>query len=593
MPRTRAGFHKSLRALAFVPAFAALGLAAPVFLTPASAGAVPVHARPALTLGHKTAPTSCAGPDDVTLDFVAADINDVLKALSMQTHVNIVSGADVKGTVTVSLAHVSLEDALDLVTRLSGYQYAKIGRTYVIGTPQTIATLTAEGRASEPVETAVVPYLYSNADDVSGIIKQLIPSIQITPGKTTGGQGGVLIVSGTASQLTQVRQVVAQSEAALSKNIASSETVMYNIKYVSADDLQNVLARFVPGLIVTPAPSQGFNLQAPVSADAGGIVSTTTSYGAVAAGGAVTSTVGNVAVKATTHALLLTGSAGDIARARQLLATVDLRPAQINYEAKVTEIDLNHVKNLGLTYDFSGASLSIGELLQRTVLDPSGATKQDPAFPNDPTKQIPVTVAGTPTNQPAPKGGILRFGAFGRSYLTNFVKVGLDALYQTGDAKLLSQPNISAIDGQPAAAFIGDNITYVSSITTGPTGQNVTTATVAAGIKLFVTGKVNNDGYITVNIHPEVSSVIFQNSIGGATLPDITTREATTTLRVRDGETIAIGGLISDTDIKNINKVPILGDLPFFGQLFRDTQHRHQHNEVVIFIKVSIQKDPA
>jgi len=186
---------------------------------------------------------------------------------------------------------------------------------------------------------------------------------------------------------------------------------------------------------------------------------------------------------------------------------------------------------------------------------------------------------------------VTKFKTFVRSPITNLVTVGLDALYQTGDAKLLSQPNISALDGQPAATFIGDNITYISSITNSPTGQNITTATVSAGIKLFVTGKVNNDGYITLNIHPEVSSVIFQPSIGGATLPDITTREATTTLRVRDGETIAIGGLISDTDIKNINKVPILGDLPFFGQLFRDTQHTRRHNEVVIFIKVSIQKD--
>jgi len=584
-PRTRAGFQISLRTLALAPALALLGIAAPSFTAPASAHPLPVHARKALGLGHKPSPKTCAGPDDVTLDFVAADINDVLKALSMQTHVNIVSGADVKGTVTVSLAHVSLEDALDLVTRLSGYQYAKIGRTYVIGSPATIANLTAEGRAVAPVETAVLPYLYSNPDDLSGIIKQLIPTLQVTPGKTTSGQGGVLIVSGTAAQLAQVRQVVAQSEAALSKNIASSETVMYNIKYVSADDLQNVLARFVPGLIVTPAPTQGFNLQAPITADAGGTVSTTTSYGSVAPGGAVTATVGNVAVKPTTHALLLSGSAGDIARAQQLLATIDLRPAQINYEAKVTEINLNNIKNIGLTYNFSGASLSIGELLNRTVNDPSGKV--------DPITGKVGTVAGTPDNQPAPKGGVLRLGAFGRSYLTNFVKVGLDALYQTGDAKLLSQPNISAIDGQPAAAFIGDNITYVSSITTGPTGQNITTATVAAGIKLFVTGKVNNDGYITVNIHPEVSSVTFAPSIGGATLPDITTREATTTLRVRDGETIAIGGLISDTDIKNINKVPILGDLPFFGQLFRDTQHTRKHNEVVIFIKVSIQKDPA
>ena len=169
----------------------------------------------------------------------------------------------------------------------------------------------------------------------------------------------------------------------------------------------------------------------------------------------------------------------------------------------------------------------------------------------------------------------------------------LNALFTNGDARLLSSPNISALDGQPAAVFIGDSITYVSSVTTGPTGQNITTATVNAGIKLLVTGKVNNDGYVTMNIHPEVSTPTFKPSIGGAVLPDISTREATTTLRVKDGDTIAIGGLISDQDIKNVSKVPFLGDLPFFGQLFRDSQTSHARNEIVIFVKVSIQKDAA
>ena len=564
-PRTFAGLRVYLRALAFAPALAALGVAGPCL--PAADAAPAAHA----STTH--AAKACAGPSDVTLDFVAADINDVLKALSIQSHVNIVSGADVKGTITVSLAHVTLEDALDLVTRLSGYQYAKVGRTYVVGTSATIATLAASGMAALPNQTAVLSYLYSDPDSVSAIIKQLIPGIQISAGKTsTSGAGGVFIVTGTEAQIVQVKQIIAQSESALSKNIGSSETVVYNIKYASPDDLQSVLTRLVPSLVVTPAPVQGFNLQAPATADAGGVTSTTTSYGAPA-GGAVTATVGNIAVKPTTHALLLTGGAGDIARAQQILTTVDLRPAQINYEARVTEINLNNVKNLGLTYDFSGAKTRIGEFADNTnaSVDSNGPTLGDTGYSG--AKRI------------------FNVSKIARTAISNFVTVGLDALYQTGDAKLLSSPNISALDGQPAATFIGDNITYISSVTTGPTGQNVTTATASAGIKLFVTGKVNNDGYVTINIHPEVSSVTFRPSIGGATLPDISTREATTTLRVKDGETIAIGGLISDQDIKNINKVPILGDLPFFGQLFRDTQHTHNHTEVVIFIKVSIQKD--
>ena len=102
---------------------------------------------------------------------------------------------------------------------------------------------------------------------------------------------------------------------------------------------------------------------------------------------------------------------------------------------------------------------------------------------------------------------------------------------------------------------------------------------------------MNNDGYITLNIHPEVSTVTFQAAIGGSQLPDIATREATTTVRVHDGDTVAIGGLISQQDVKNIQKVPILGDLPFFGNLFRDVNVTHNRDEIVIFLKVSIQKD--
>ena len=511
------------------------------------------------------------GSDDVTLDFVSADINDVLKALAMQTHTNIVSGSDVKGTITVSLAHVSLEEALDLITKLSGYQYAKVGNTYLVGSSSAVQALTASGTAQSPAVTGVIAFSYSDPADLTNELKQLYPNLKTTPGKSAGGQagGGVLVVTGSPDDVEAARRMIADSEGLLSKNIQASRTEVYNIKYVSADDLQSVLSRLVPGVIITPGPTQRTAPVAPTTADSGGASSTTTSLGspAAAGGGTVTSVTGNLPTKPTTNSLLLTGSDADLARALQVLSTVDLRPAQINFEAKITEINLSKADHLGLTYDFSGANTNIGELLQ------PGETKSSTVFAD-----------------PYP-GKILKGRTFGRTPIANFVNIQLNALFQNGDAKLLSSPNISAIDGQQAAVFIGDSITYISSVTSSPTGQNITTATVNAGIKLLVTGKVNNDGYVTMNIHPEVSTPTFKPSIGGAVLPDISTREATTTLRVRDGDTIAIGGLISEQDIKNVTKVPYLGDLPFFGQLFRDSQTSHARNEIVIFVKVSIQKD--
>ncbi len=528
---------------------AALALASGL-LAASSAIAAPVTAAP------HTVRAMTSSTDDVTLDFVSADINDVLKALAMQTRSNIVSGSDVKGTITVSLAHVSLEEALDLITKLSGFQYAKIGKTYLVGSPTAIQTLTANGSAQSPAVTGVIAFSYSDPADLTLELKQLYPNLKTTPGKSAGGQagGGVLVVTGSPEDVESARRMISDSEGVLSKNIQASRTEVYNIKYVSADDLQLVLARLVPGVIITPGPVQRTYAPAPITADAGGVTAMTSSTGS--GGGTVTSVTGNLPVKPTTTSLLLTGSDADLARALQVLATVDLRPAQINFEAKITEINLNKTDHLGLTYDFSGAGSTVGE-----TLSPNYA------------------------------GKILKLGTFTRTPLSTFVRVQLNAMYQSGDAKLLSSPNISALDGQPAAVFIGDSITYVSSVTTGPTGQNITTATVNAGIKLLVTGKINNDGYVTMNIHPEVSTPTFKPSIGGAVLPDISTREATTTVRVKDGDTIAIGGLISQQDVKNITKVPFLGDLPFFGQLFRDSQTSHNRNEIVIFVKVSVQKD--
>lgn len=529
--------------------------------------AAPVLARPPAAAPHPVKAVT-SSPDDVTLDFVSADINDVLKALAMQTHSNIVSGNDVKGSITVSLAHVSLEEALDLVTRLSGYQYAKIGRTYLVGSPAAIQTLTAAGTAQTPAATTVISFTYSDPADLAKVVTDLFPNVRITPGKSTGSTaGGVLVATGTPADLDSVRRVVSDAEGQLSRNIGTSRTEVYQIKYAAADDLQSVITRLIPSLIVTPAPTQRTYAPAPATADAGGATATTTSYGATAtpAGGTTTAITANLPVKPTTTALLLTGSDTDITRALQVLTTIDLRPAQIRYEARVVETTVTDDNALGLSYDFTGATTTAGEIGTAGILG-SG------------------TFAGK----------ILKGGTVGRTPITNLVTVGLSALFNNQNTKILAAPNISAIDGQPAATFVGNTVSYISSVTQSPSGQNITTSTVNAGIKLYVTGKINNDGYITMNLHPEVSLVTLSSpGAGGVQTPLVSTREATTTVRVKDGDTLVISGLINDQEVKSVSKVPLLGDVPFFGQLFRNTRTQRTHDQVMIFIKVSIQKEKA
>lgn len=504
-----------------------------------------------------------AGDTNVTLDFAGADISDVLKALAMQTHSNIVAGKDVTGAITVSLANVTLDEALDMITKLSGYQYAKVGRTYVVGTQATVAALTNSGTASAPATTAVIVFNYSDPTDLSSFLETRFPTMKVSAGKSSTGKtsGGILVITGTESDIEDAKAFVAETEAALSKGIVSANTQVYRIKYADTSDLVTVLSRLVPGVVITPGPSMSNDLRAPTTADSSSVATTTAPQGQAqgGAGGAGTAPGPTTTLAANLHTptLLLSGPDEEITRALDLLAKIDVKPAQINYDAKVAEVNLDSAKNVGLMWDLSNARTSFSEV------SPAGGSNS-----------------------------AIKFGTIGRTLFSNFAQVQLNAMVNSGDAKILSDPNISAVDGQQAAVFIGDTINYVSSITQTATGQNVTTASVNIGIKLYVTGKVNNDGYVTLNIHPEVSTISGYLSVpGGGSLPQISTREATTTVRVKDGDVLAIGGLISQDDIKNINKIPLLGDLPFLGSLFRNTSKTHHRDEIVIFVKVNVSKD--
>lgn len=186
------------------------------------------HARPALFglpprfaalpikfLPHGTH-SKTAPADDVTLDFVGADINDVLKALAVQTRTSIVSGRDVSGTVTVSLAHVTLESALNLITKVSGYQFARVGRAYLVGSPASIATLAAEGKSVEPPVTAVLPFRYADPKELTRRIEAEFPDVSATPGpaRESAEAGGILVVCGVRGDVEGVRVLIAHQEIA-------------------------------------------------------------------------------------------------------------------------------------------------------------------------------------------------------------------------------------------------------------------------------------------------------------------------------------------------------------------------------------------
>jgi type II secretory pathway component GspD/PulD (secretin) len=195
---------------------------------------------------------------------------------------------------------------------------------------------------------------------------------------------------------------------------------------------------------------------------------------------------------------------------------------------------------------------------------------------------------GTGVNLPADK----IFGALTLGRITNnyFLSATLTAAAAQGKVKVLSDPKVATLNNQAANINITTQIPYVTSNATANTvSQAVQYVTV--GIQMSVTPSINADGRITLQINPVVSqpSATAAASAGGA--PAVDSRNATTTVLVRDGETIVIGGLISDSVQNTIAKVPILGDIPILGWLFKKKTVSRSRTELLLFVTSKILPD--
>ncbi len=546
-------------------AYASRGAAAPPAWLPVAAAANASQGRDTELM----TPSGGFGSAErrVSLDFVAADINDVLKALSLQSGVNIVTGADVKGIITVTLKRVALSDALDMVARLSGFQYAEFGNAYVVGTPASVAAITQPSYKPDQMVTEFIPYRYATTFAVTKALGERFPGMRLPD---AGDKNEVvnpatprlLVLSDTKDRVALARTFVEKLEQAVSGPSNISGTDLYVVKYASPDDLVRILARFVPTVSATAGPTQRFNSG---SSGASASYSTPSLSGSSGGGGGTANPAGATASANSANVLLLSGSPGDLARAREVLAQVDIRIPQMMFEARVVDVNSDDARQLGLRYDFS-RTVQVGNSEEARKIGTIGP-------------------GGT-----LPASGGQGFGAIFRSPYT--IGVNLDALETNNKARTLASPNLSALDGQPAVVFIGDQVKYVINIQQTPQGQNIQTETATVGITLKVTGKASPDGTITLYVHPEVSTISsFLTLANGISLPQIATRFVDTTIRVKDGETIGIGGLIREQDIKNIQKVPFLGDMPFLGQLFRSETKRKGRSEIMVFITSRVIKD--
>ncbi len=257
-----------------------------------------------------------------------------------------------------------------------------------------------------------------------------------------------------------------------------------------------------------------------------------------AGGGSLTLTTGTSTPR---NLIALSAARSVVERARHVIATIDTAPPLVRIETSVTDVSPEAINNLGLQWNFGGFSLN----------------------------EIKALQGG---------GQGLQFGSFDRTGLS-FSSV-ISALVQKNLAKIIARPNLSTVSGKPAGVLIGDRVPFQTVILQGGTAiPNV--QFIEAGVILTVTPRVNGEGVLTLEVRTEVSTFTGFSPAG---FPQVSTRSAQTTVRVKDGETIAIAGLLRDEELKTTIKVPGLGDLPVLGALFRSRQTRKRHSEIMVFV---------
>ena len=168
-------------------------------------------------------------------------------------------------------------------------------------------------------------------------------------------------------------------------------------------------------------------------------------------------------------------------------------------------------------------------------------------------------------------------------------EIVLQALSTVGVTDILSSPSITAVNNQEAKILVGSTEPYVTSTTTTPSSGPVTTAEsvnfIDVGVKLYVTPTIHQDGFVTLKIKPEVSTVTDTlETSNNNTIPIVETSEAETTVLVKDGITIVIGGLIKEEKTKTTKKVPFLGDIPLINIAFKSENDSVSKTELVIFL---------
>ncbi len=288
---------------------------------------------------------------------------------------------------------------------------------------------------------------------------------------------------------------------------------------------------------------------------------------------------GSVTVDERTNALLVRDTAEKLEEIRRLVGKLDIPVRQVLIESRIVVASDNFSRDLGVRTGFS----TVEEFTSNTTGFTSGSlTAADTMVSSAPP---PITMpaldnrlnVNLPVTSPA---GQIAFAVLGSDFL---VDLELSAMQAEGEGEIISSPRVITANQSEAVIEQGTEIPYQQAASSGATAV----AFKKAVLSLRVTPQITPDDRIIMDLQVNKDNV-GKEFLG---IPSIDTREVKTQVLVDNGETVVLGGIYEQTRTRNVNKVPLLGDLPFLGALFRNTSKLDDKRELLIFVTPKILKE--
>lgn len=466
----------------------------------------------------------------VSLDFVNADLVYVIKVLCKEMGRNVYVGPGVEGSVTVTLKSVPVEGALALILKMQENEF-----DYKLVEPNTIIVAPKEKLGTIPDD--ILQKGPKGPRITASMIRQEVLLEKAPAAKVISFLEGQyknvsfnphptmngFYVTGEKKDILQIKSEIANLDR-VPDPPAKPEREFIRVNYGDLNEVKSLLATLVPDV----------------------------QY--------------NVDVRRNT--LILEGSPSAIEQVKELLDQLDRPNDMVMIDVKVVDLSETGRKALGATWGSTTAPGSlattfqeggVGQSVQR-VAAPGGAT----VLTLDPVAVALPIATGIPIQ------------AFSRTPF--LITTNLQFLIEQGEAKIMASPRVGTISGKPALIHIGDKFPIVYF---DPRAGQFQVQYVDIGIKLDVKADVKSDGNVECDLNPEVSTLV---GLVNNQYPRTTVRRVQTVMRVKDGDTIVMGGLIREEDVSNVQKIPFLGDLPILGAMFRNVTNSKARNEVVLML---------